>query len=83
MRAFGWDGETPLWYYVLKESEIQAGGERLGEVGGRIVAEVLLGLLEGDPRSYRNVDPHWRPTLPGTRNGEFTMADLLAFAGVA
>lgn len=83
LRAFGWDGETPLWYYVLKESEIQAGGERLGDVGGRIVAEVLLGLLEGDPRSYRNVDPNWRPTLPGTRDGEFTMADLLAFAGVA
>jgi len=83
LRAFGWDGETPLWYYVLKESEIQAGGERLGDVGGRIVAEVLLGLLEGDPRSYRNVDPNWRPTLPGTRDGEFTMGDLLTFAGVA
>jgi len=47
-------------------------GERLGEVGGRIVAGVLLGLLEGDPKSYRNVDPHWRPTLPGARAGEFT-----------
>ena len=83
LRALGWEGETPLWYYVLKEAEIQASGQRLGEVGGRIVAEVLLGLLEGDPHSYRNVDPHWRPTLPGTRDGEFTMADLLIFAGVA
>ena len=83
LQALGWDGETPLWYYVLKEAEIQSGGERLGEVGGRIVAEVLLGLLEGDPHAYRNVNPHWRPTLPGTPAGDFTMADLLTFAGVA
>jgi hypothetical protein len=79
LQAFGWNGETPLWFYVLKEAEIQCGGERLGEVGGRIVAEVLLGLLAGDPQSYRNADPHWRPTLPGARAGEFTMSDLLAY----
>jgi hypothetical protein len=79
LRGLGWEGETPLWYYVLKEAEIQGDGERLGEVGGRIVAEVLLGLFEGDPHSYRNVNPEWRPTLPGTRDGEFTMADLLVF----
>ncbi|HEX9245658.1 MAG TPA: heme peroxidase family protein [bacterium] len=83
LQALGWDGETPLWYYVLKEAEIQGAGERLGEVGGRIVAEVLLGLLAGDPHSYGNTNPEWRPTLPGTRDGEFTMADLLVFAGVA
>jgi hypothetical protein len=79
LQAFDWTGETPLWFYVLKEAEVQCDGERLGEVGGRIVAEVLLGLIEGDPHSYRNIDPHWRPTLPGARAGEFTMADLLAF----
>lgn len=83
LQARGWDGETPLWYYVLKEAEIQCAGERLGDVGGRIVAEVLLGLLEGDSHSYRSADPDWRPTLPGRRAGEFTMADLLAFACTA
>lgn len=83
LRTLGWEGETPLWYYVLKEAEIEGAGERLGEVGGRIVAEVLLALLEGDRHSYRNVNPHWRPTLPGMRDGDFTMADLLVFAGVA
>ena len=83
LRELGWKGETPLWFYLLKEAEVQCGGERLGEVGGRIVAEVLLGLIEGDPRSYRNVDPQWRPTLPGAQSGEFTMADLLLFAGAA
>ena len=52
-RKFG--DETPLWYYVLKEAELQQNGERLGEVGGRIVAEVLLGLLDGDPLSFLSV----------------------------
>ncbi len=27
-------------------------GEHLGPVGGRIVAETLLGLLRADPQSY-------------------------------
>ena len=38
-------GRTPLWYYVLKEAEVLAGSAHLGPVGGRIVAEVLIGLL--------------------------------------
>jgi hypothetical protein len=67
---------------VLKEAEVRAGGERLGEVGGRIVAEVLLGLLEADPGSYR-VEPGWRPVLPGAQSGRFTMVDLLRFAEAA
>ncbi len=83
LRALGWEGETPLWYYILKEAEVQAGGERLGDVGGRIVAEVLLGLLEGDANSYLNLKPNWRPTLPATNDGEFSMVDLLMFAGAA
>jgi Animal haem peroxidase len=83
MRDLGWEGETPLWYYILKEAEVQAGGERLGEVGGRIVAEVLLGLLEGDANSYLSLKPDWRPTLPGAYDGEFSMADLLMSAGAA
>jgi hypothetical protein len=65
---------------VLKEAEVRAGGEHLGEVGGRIVAEVLLGLLDADPASYKRAESGWRPTLPGANPGEFTMADLLVFA---
>lgn len=71
--------ETPLWYYVLKEAEVQQDGERLGEVGGRIVAEVLLGLLDGDPLSFLRVEPNWTPEL-AAQPGEFTMADLIRFA---
>lgn len=79
----GWATGTPLWYYVLKEAEARAGGEHLGPVGGRIVAEVLLGLLEADPGSYMNAEPGWRPTMPSAEPGEFGMADLVVFAGTA
>ena len=81
----GWTVETPLWYYVLKEAEVRVGGAHLGPVGGRIVAEVLLGLLDADPNSYRSVEPNWRPTLPsagGIPTGRFGMADLVSFADV-
>lgn len=69
---------TPLWFYILKEAEL-SGGERLGEVGGRIVAEVLLGLLKSDSRSFVNAEPSWRPNL-GPNPGEFTLGDLVVFA---
>jgi hypothetical protein len=77
--AMGWDQETPLWFYVLKESEVQRNGDRLGEVGGRIVGEVLVGLLDHDPGSFRASWPDWRPELPSRVAGKFTMADLLEF----
>jgi len=65
---------TPLWYYLLCEAE-KGGGKRLGPVGGRIVAEVILGLLEADAD-----DEPWRPGELGTGE-DFTVADLVAFAG--
>ncbi len=70
---------APLWYYVLKEAENRTGGASLGPVGGRIVAEVLLGLLKGDSFSYSNVEPNWRRFL-GKTDGEFAMPDLVSFA---
>ncbi len=70
-------GHTPLWFYVLQEAEIRADGRRLGPIGGRIVAEVLLGLLKGDPLSYISVEPNWTPTLPAANTGDFTMPDLI------
>ena len=69
---------TPLWFYVLKEAEHRADGERLGPVGGRIVGEVLVGLIGNDPASQLSVDPSWTPTLPGAEPGTFTIADLIA-----
>jgi hypothetical protein len=72
---------TLLWYYVLKEAEVVADGLHLGPVGGRIVAEVLIGLLQTDPGSYLAMRPRWRPTLPA-KSGTFRMTDFLTFAGV-
>jgi len=79
----GFDRQTPLWYYVLKEAEIVADGLHLGPVGGRIVAEVIIGLLKSDPGSYLAVEPRWRPSLPSrVGGGDFRMTDFLTFAGV-
>lgn len=71
----------PLWFYVLKEAELLEGGRMLGPVGGRIVAEVLLGLLAHDPLSYLSVEPNWRPVAPMARDdGSFDMPQLIRFA---
>jgi hypothetical protein len=76
-------GETPLWFYLLREAEVLSDGRRLGPTGGRIVAEVLVGLLKGDPSSFLRQQPAWRPELPSAEPGHFTMVDLLRFARVA
>jgi hypothetical protein len=73
----GWPGETPLWYYILREAAVREDGDRLGPVGALIVGEVLLGVIDGDPSSQRSADPDWRPTLPGREPGRFTLTDLL------
>jgi hypothetical protein len=81
LRELGFDCHTPLWFYILKEAELREGGARLGQTGGRIVGEVLIGLLQGDRLSYLRADPNWTPDLGS--GGNFTMADMLRFAGVA
>jgi hypothetical protein len=73
----GWHDETPLWFYILREADIVGDGDRLGPVGGRIVGEVLLGLLAADPEAFLAVDPTWCPTLPAAEAGRFALADLL------
>ena len=53
-------------------------------MGGRIVAEVLVGLLQRDPSSYLYLDPAWKPMPPiAPATGQFTFVDLLRFAGAA
>ena len=77
--------DTPLWFYILREAELPPyNTERLGQVGGRIVAEVLVGLLQRDPNSYLFLSPGWKPTPPlAPVAGQFTFADLLRYAGAA
>lgn len=65
----------PLWTYVLAEAALHKKAvtvpvaepnhiiqtPQLGPVGGRIVAEVFLGLLFGDGGSYLSQHPDWQP----------------------
>ena len=65
----------PLWTYILAEAarnktpvNVPVSGPtlsvttpQLGPVGGRIVAEVILGLMFGDPSSILSLDPLWDP----------------------
>jgi hypothetical protein len=73
---------TPLWFYVLKESELVTGGRHLGPVGALIVTEVLLGLLRGDPQSFFSREPGWQATAvvpDADGDGVVGMGDLVAF----
>jgi len=74
--------QTPLWYYVLREAAALAGGNQLGPVGGRIVAETFVRILKRDASSYLNVSGGFTPILPSATPGNFTVADLVSFAGV-
>jgi Animal haem peroxidase len=73
----GWNAETPLFIYVLREAGVLHDGDRLGPVGGRIVGEVLIGIIDADPQSFRSVDPSWKPTLPSHHPDRFGIADIL------
>lgn len=80
-KAHGLHVDTPLWYYILKEALVRSGGERLGPMGARIVAEVFVGLVHGDHQSYIWRNTNWTPTLPSKTPGRFLMTDLLQFVG--
>ena len=86
-------GKAPLWYYVLaeamyewskiatkKESKGDKEPVRLGPVGGRIVAETLVGLLLSDSHSYLRQAPHWHPKQAGFIKAPYDMGTLIKFA---
>lgn len=75
---------APLWYYILSEAQHECfnGNDatpfRLGAVGGRIVAEVFIGLLLGDSHSYLSLHPRWKPNaLFWNDQGKFGMRQLI------
>jgi hypothetical protein len=73
---------APLWFYILAEAQQQFQNDqtpiRLGPVGGRIVAEVLIGLMLGDSHSFLQQAPEWTPD-PSFLNQDrkFGMAELI------
>jgi len=78
-------GKAPLWYYILAEAQQQFKKNntpiRLGEVGGRIVGEVLIGLLLHDSHSYLSQAPCWQPRPELLIKGKFGIAGLIGGAG--
>jgi hypothetical protein len=57
----GFEQNTPLFYYLLKEAEINAAGLTLGPIGSHIVFEVIQEALEADPDGYTSlVGTKWR-----------------------
>jgi hypothetical protein len=75
LRDAGLDQDTPLWYYILLEAELDSGlpvdipiatkiggfGATLGKLGSRLVAEVIETALQSDPTSFVRRDGSTRP----------------------
>jgi hypothetical protein len=72
--------KTPLWYYVLREAAVVNGGNQLGPVGAKIVADTFVRMLKRDAQSFLNTG--FTPFLPSATPGDFTFADLVKFVGV-
>ena len=77
--------KAPLWFYVLSEAQQVFKNNdtpiRLGPVGGRIIAEVFFGLLDGDSSSYLNQHSHFQPEKDFLNAaGKFGIAELLTQA---
>jgi hypothetical protein len=83
LRNCGLAEETPLWYYILLEAQLDPGtinagatknggvGATLGRVGSRIVAEVMEGSLRLDPTSFlRRKQSGWKPEPWTTADGK-------------
>ncbi len=74
--------ETPLLYYILAEAEHQfqdSNEDRLGPVGGRLLANAVIRRLRLDPQSYLNAHPNFEPFSKVTdENGEFDVGQLIA-----
>jgi len=60
----------PLWFYILQEADLVGRedgdgscqpGEGLGPVGATIVAEVIIGLIQLDSRSWLSNNVNWQP----------------------
>jgi Animal haem peroxidase len=53
--------EIPVTANEVRQGSLKINTPQLGRVGGRIVAEVFLGLMFGDPASMLTLDPNWQP----------------------
>jgi hypothetical protein len=85
-------GKCPLWTYILAEAANnrttldipvkpakKISTPQLGPVGGRIVAEVFLGMLFGDNDSFLSTEPNWVPFIRN-KGEQFALRDIVAYA---
>lgn len=85
-------GKCPLWTYILAEAAnyradldipvtpaMKVSTPQLGPVGGRIVAEVFLGMLFGDNDSFLSAEPDWIPSIR-SKAKQFALRDIVAYA---
>lgn len=102
------EDNAPSWFYILAEAQHEwakaAKGKKgddnaknsihvkLGPLGGRIVTEVLVGLMLGDQFSFLSQWPEWSPLMKQPSNfapftpdlkGKFGISDLITIAGLA
>lgn len=87
VRAGGFETASPLWFYILREAELVGRGVRLGPLGGRIVAETIVGLLLSDPDSVLAAEhppaDRWHPDRePVAGRAIDDIEALLSVAGV-
>lgn len=79
----GFETGTPLWYYILAESERVEQGTHLGPVGSTIVAAGFKAAVKnGDTMTKGRTDGTQLALLRGP-DGTMTVSDLFVFAGVA
>ena len=64
LHRIGLEQNTPLFYYLLKDAELNGKGIALGPIGSHIVSEVIQGALEADPDGYMSAaGPNWKMPL--------------------
>jgi hypothetical protein len=89
-------GQAPLWFYVLAEAQAHwsqsatahQGDDfaknvlpgHLGPVGGNLVAETFIALMELDPDSVLHAPRNWQPSYGN--GARFGMVDLIRTAGL-
>ncbi len=71
---------VPLWYYLLREADEKNHGVTLGPLGGQIVAETIIGVLQKDPESILNANENFEPAREYLIAGEFDLSALLQAA---
>jgi hypothetical protein len=88
-KKLGFKKATPLWVYLLAEGKavgrmeegsqgqkVFAKGEGLGPMGARFVAEVIIGLLEHDSRSFLGANRNWSPSDAADKFGSSGVRSL-------